>query len=209
MNDELEPQTIPDVKDWKIVQHDNRVYVESEAIAHGRCGFDDAWLEVAGNMNVDQKLNLARFVVDKMNATSPQTAVVDRVAEPSHIADVSASDERVSALTADNQRLRGLILKAIDRWWPFVHCVIGASQTAKNLHKELSAGIQSQASAVPAVEFGPVAEIVGVTESFGEGDDERFCEGTAVKLLKKLPKGTKLYTFLGGNPASVTPLESE
>lgn len=40
------------------------------------------------------------------------------------------------------RRLKGLILKVLDSWWPFVHGALGASQRAINLRKELSDGIQ-------------------------------------------------------------------
>lgn len=53
-------------------------------------------------------------------------------------------------------RLKGLILKALDSWWPFVHGAVGASQRARNLFKELSDGIQPGASTVPTRRDGPV-----------------------------------------------------
>jgi hypothetical protein len=58
-------------------------------------------------------------------------------------------------LIAENQKLRGLILKALDRWWPFVHGTVGASNTAKNLFKELSDGIQPCTHEWPENEAGP------------------------------------------------------
>ena len=67
----------------------------------------------------------------------------------------------IAQLKADNQRLRGLILKALDRWWPFVHGAIGASQTSRALFEELCDGIQHGAGAVPESS----AELIGKIEA--------------------------------------------
>jgi hypothetical protein len=53
-------------------------------------------------------------------------------------------------LQADNKRLRGLILKVLDLWWPFVHGR-HASNAAVNLRKELSDGIQSVSAPIAGV----------------------------------------------------------
>jgi hypothetical protein len=54
-----------------------------------------------------------------------------------------------------------------------------------------SACVEANLAVRPAA--APVAEVYGTTQSFGEGDDERFYEGKAVRLLRDVPKGTKLY----------------
>ena len=56
----------------------------------------------------------------------------------------NSSCAEITKLKADNERLRGLILRAIDRWWPFVHGAIDASDAAKNLFRDLTDGIQKK-----------------------------------------------------------------
>ena len=44
-------------------------------------------------------------------------------------------EERIAELEAKSQRLVGLVLRMIDRWWCFVHSAL-PSKAARNLHKE-------------------------------------------------------------------------
>lgn len=58
---------VPKVTDWTVIQSENKVYVESRMLADEIDGFDDAWLEITGNMTVEQKLVLAKHIANKLN----------------------------------------------------------------------------------------------------------------------------------------------
>ena len=50
--------------------------------------------------------------------------------------------EKLAASQAREAKLRGQILRMIDRWWPFVHKELFASDTARDLYREASDSIQ-------------------------------------------------------------------
>lgn len=50
---------------------------------------------------------------------------------------------RAAGMTGEILRLKGLILKVIDTWWPFVHGNTGASRRATDLLEELREGVKS------------------------------------------------------------------
>jgi hypothetical protein len=74
---QAEHSHIPDVADWKVIQSGNRVFVESETIAHKMLDYDDAWLEITGNMLVEQKLALAEYVLARLNRPNMTQALED------------------------------------------------------------------------------------------------------------------------------------
>lgn len=64
---------ITDVTDWEVLDGSSsgRVFVESETIAQTKPFYDDAWLEVTGNMLHDEKVAYATYVAAKLNAPAP------------------------------------------------------------------------------------------------------------------------------------------
>lgn len=63
MND-LKP--LPHVNDWKVRGGGNRVFVESDTISCMN-DYDDAWLEVTGNLSFEAKVELATHVAKLLN----------------------------------------------------------------------------------------------------------------------------------------------
>jgi len=60
---------------------------------------------------------------------------INTVAEETaqYIADMKA---RIAELESDRKSLVGLVLRLLDRWWPFVHGSVFPSNTAYNLGRE-------------------------------------------------------------------------
>jgi hypothetical protein len=66
MDDEYTP-VMPITTDWKVVESDGKIYVESDTVAHEQFHFDDAWLQVTGNMTTETKRIMAEFIADQLN----------------------------------------------------------------------------------------------------------------------------------------------
>lgn len=60
---------IPDACDWTILADakTGKVFLESPAIAHDSGHYDDALLQIGGNMMFKEKMALAEFLLEKLN----------------------------------------------------------------------------------------------------------------------------------------------
>ena len=89
-------------------------------------------------------------VFDGAHEMDEQDAVLLLIAKDKRIAELEVDlgtaavmhAEQIDALEITNQSLVGLILRMVDRWWPFVHGSVMPSETAKNLLKEATDALE-------------------------------------------------------------------